>query len=226
MCGRYSFSTSKEKLKKQFGNIEPGEDLQFNFNVAPTQRSYVITDAQPDRLNYYIWGLLPYWSRDSKITGRLINARMEGIESKPSFRVPLRRRRCWVLADSFYEWRREGQQKIPYRIHAPDGRLLVMAGIWDHWNHQGEDIHTYAIITCPPNREMQQLHNRMPVLLTDAHQQEAWLTASELDEILPLLHTPPDDCLRYYRVSQAVNSVRNNGPELHEPVPDNSSFDQ
>ncbi len=225
MCGRYSFTTSKEKLIKQFGNIEVGENLRLNFNVAPTQRSYVITDAEPHRLNYYIWGLLPYWSRDDKITGRLINARMEGIESKPSFRVPLRRRRCWVLADSFYEWRREGSEKIPYRIHAPDEGILVMAGIWDQWKRDGKEIHSYSIITCPPNREMAQLHNRMPVILTQPEQREAWLAENELDDILPILHTPPDGCLTYYRVSQEVNSVANNGPELHQAVADNIQFD-
>lgn len=195
----------------------------MNYNVAPTQKSYVITDQQPDRLSYYTWGLLPYWSRDGKVTGRLINARSEGIAGKPSFRVPIRRRRCWVLADSFYEWIRRGNQKIPYRILPKSDELLVMAGIWDVWKKGEEEIRSFSILTTPPNREMSHLHNRMPLVLSSRDIQEHYLFSEDLDEVLDLLHTPPDGVLDYYRVSQKVNSYRNNSPELHKPVEENLS---
>lgn len=225
MCGRFSFSTSKEKLKKQFGDIEVGENLKINFNVAPTQNAYVITDEQPDCLQFFRWGLLPHWSKEGKVTGRLINARREGIESKPSFRGPVRRRRCWVLADSFYEWRRLGKQKIPYRIKLKSDELLVMAGIWDIWRGAGEKIRTFSIITTPPNREVSQLHNRMPVIFVTADQRERYLLTDDLQEALELLKTPPDGTLEFYRVSQEVNSPRNNSPALHEAVDDEGRFE-
>ena len=95
MCGRYSFSTSKEQLQRQLGDIETEPDLHLSYNIAPTQKAYVITDAEPHRLQSFTWGLHPFWSKDGKVTGRMINARSEGIENKPSFRGPIRRRRCW-----------------------------------------------------------------------------------------------------------------------------------
>jgi len=121
MCGRFSFSTSKEKIQQQFGDIEVGTNLRMNFNVAPTQHTYIVTNDSPNRLQYVTWGLIPHWSNDGKNTGKLINARAEGIATKPSFRLPIRKRRCWVLADSFYEWRKGADAKIPYRL------LLKMA---------------------------------------------------------------------------------------------------
>lgn len=220
MCGRFSFSTSKEKLQQQFGEIDTGTNLRINFNVAPTQHSYVITNDSPNRLQYITWGLIPHWSNDGKNTGKLINARMEGIATKPSFRLPIRKRRCWVLADSFYEWRKEGDKKIPYRILLKNGEVMVMAGIWDVWYKGDYAVKSFSIITAPPNKEVAPLHDRMPVILHNKDLQHRWLEDLDIDEVLPLLNTPPDDILNLYRVSDKVNSVINNSPELHEPVPE------
>ncbi|MDX1941385.1 MAG: SOS response-associated peptidase [Saprospiraceae bacterium] len=220
MCGRFSFSTSKEKLQQQFGEIETGSNLRINFNVAPTQHSYVVTNDSPNRLQYITWGLIPHWSNDGKNTGKLINARMEGIATKPSFRLPIRKRRCWVIADSFYEWRKDGNQKIPYRIMLKNGELLVMAGIWDVWYKGDYAIKSFSIITAPPNKEMSPFHDRMPIIFTDKTQQQRWLEDIDVDEVLTLMNTPKDDILNIYRVSEKVNSVINNSSELHEPVPE------
>lgn len=220
MCGRFSFSTTKEKLRQQLGDIDIDSELQLHWNIAPTQPAYVITNEEPHRLNYYTWGLLPYWSKEGKVSGRLINARREGIAEKPSFRTPFRRRRCWVLADSFYEWRRAGKEKIPYRIHPADDDLLIMAGIWERWGRGADEIRSFSIITTTPNREVARLHDRMPALLLSEEQRERWLFSEDTDELLGLLDTPPDGCLTYYRVSQALNSPRNDSPELHTPVAD------
>lgn len=217
MCGRFSFVASKEKIQQQLGSeIETGINLRINFNVAPTQHAYVITNDKPDTLQYLTWGLVPHWSNDGHNTGKLINARMEGIETKPSFRVPLRQRRCLVLADSFYEWRQEGNQKVPYRILLKNGDLLLMAGIWDLWYQGDYGVKSFSIITTPPNKEVSSLHNRMPLLLTTRAAQNQWLSDMTLDEILILLKTPDDNILDIYRVSEKINSVRNNGPELHQ----------
>ena len=218
MCGRFSFVTSIEKIKQQFGDIETGNNLRLNFNIAPTQYAYVITDQRKQQLDYLRWGLIPYWSKDDKNAGRLINARSEGISSKPSFRVPLRKRRCLVLADSFYEWRKEGKQKIPYRIFPKNDNLLVMAGIWDIWQSQGQELKTFSIITAPPNQEMTPVHNRMPIVFNNKEEWERWLEPLQLGDIMEMLHPPVDGLLAMYRVSEKVNSVRNNSPELHQKI--------
>ncbi len=225
MCGRFSFVASKEKIQQQLGeNLEVGANLRLNFNVAPTQHAYVITNDKPEILQYITWGLIPYWSKDGKNAGKMINARREGIESKPSFRVPLRKRRCLVLADSFYEWRKEGTQKIPYRIFMKNGDLLVMAGIWDVWYKDDYAVKSFSIITTPPNKEMSSIHNRMPVLLTNSKSYQQWLSDTSLEEVLGMLNTPPDGLLDLYRVSEKVNSVRNNSPELHQKIADPPSL--
>lgn len=226
MCGRYSVVIDEEKLKEQFSRairLPPG-GMPTNYNVAPTQENPVITDAAADRIQLFTWGLVPFWAKDRKIGARMINARSEGIEDKPSFRKAIRRRRCLVLADSFYEWKREGKEKTPYRILPEDGSLLIMAGIWEEWRPREESsepdpLYTYSIITGAPNAELRPLHDRMPMMLLDEERQGRWLDPDlPLAEVLELLQPPPDGTLRGYPVSRAVNHVRNNGPELHEPV--------
>ncbi|WP_116128147.1 SOS response-associated peptidase [Lewinella sp. IMCC34183] len=221
MCGRYSVVIDEAKLRKQFTKdlVTPPGGLPTNYNMAPTQDGLVITDAAPDRLSAFRWGLVPFWAKDVKIGARMINARREGIEDKPSFRKPIRERRCLVIGDSFYEWKRHDGGKTPYRIRPADGQLLVMAGIWEQWNGDGEDVYTYSIITGAPNREMQSIHDRMPMLLTHGEAQSAWLDRdAPLPDVLELLRTPPDGTLEAYTVSPEVGNVRNNGPSLHEPA--------
>ena len=218
MCGRFSFSSSKAKIQAEFTKLELDDPLKINFNVAPTQFSHVITDASPGALQLMQWGLVPHWSRDGKNNGRLINARKEGIASKPSFRIPLRKRRCLVLADSFYEWRKEGGQKIPYRILRTDESLVIMAGIWDVWTDGKRQLASFSIITTPPNIEMAPIHNRMPVIFHEKEQYQQWLEEDNLERILDLLETPSDHILKMYSVSTAVNSVKNNGAQLHKAV--------
>lgn len=224
MCGRYSIVIDEKKLREQFGRQLqlPVEGLPTNYNVAPTQQGLVITGRQPDQLSLFRWGLVPFWAKDLKIGARMINARSEGIEDKPSFRKPIRERRCLVLADSFYEWQRHEGGKTPMRIQPADGSLLVMAGIWESWRPKDDPespVYTFSIITGAPNAEMAPVHNRMPMLLPQEQAQSAWLDPSlPLPEVLDLLHTPPDGTLAYYPVSAAVGNVRNNGPELHEAV--------
>lgn len=221
MCGRFSFATTPDKLRGQFGEqLLLSGHLRSSYNIAPTQHSYVITHDRPDALQYLAWGLVPHWANDSAHAANLVNARMEGIESKPSFRIPIRRKRCIVLADSFYEWRPLGSQRIPYRIRPKDDSLLTMAGIWDTWHHKGYAHHTFAIITTTPNAEMKTLHNRMPALLSSPDSISRWLGDIPLDEVLALLRPAPDGMLDIYRVSEKVNGVQYNAPDLHTAVPE------
>lgn len=223
MCGRYSVVIDEAKLRKQFSKdlAVPPAGLPANYNMAPTQQGLVITDASPGQLSAFRWGLVPFWAKDLSVGARMINARSEGIEDKPSFRKPIRERRCLVIGDSFYEWQRKDGDKVPFRIKPADGSLLVMAGIWEKWqpNEGGDVVYTYSIVTGAPNHEMQSIHDRMPMLLTDETQQATWLDPGlELPDILSLLQTPPDGTLETYPVSAKVGNVRNNGPELHLPA--------
>lgn len=220
MCGRFSQAVSREQVKEQFQNVEPGDNLRINFNLAPTQEAYVIASDAPNELQYLTWGLLPFWSKEGKKSGKLINARQEGIETKASFRAPIRRRRCLVLADSFYEWKRENGKKVPYRIMLKDESIMLFAGIWDIWNKGDFPIKSFSIITTPPNQEVAPIHNRMPVILTKPEEQQQWLAERPLEQVLELLKTPEDGLLKMYPISDQVNSVRNNAPHLHDPVQD------
>lgn len=223
MCGRYSQVYQIEQAEKQLGiSLSASTEIVPNYNLAPTQEAQVILNEDPYLLQLLRWGLIPHWAKDIKQGARLINARRESIATKPSFRVPIRKRRCLVLADSFYEWRRSGKEKLPYRILRKNDELLVMAGIWDEARIDDQYYRTFSIITTSPNAEMEAIHDRMPVLLLNQKDQQAWLGEQSLDETLELLQTPADDVLRYYRVSQRVNSVRNNGPEMHDRIDDTS----
>lgn len=219
MCGRFSLSTTKAKIKEQFG-IDTQEELQLSFNIAPTHRAYVIANNQPQELQRMYWGMVPYWSNDGKNTGKLINARGESISTKPSFRMSIRQRRCLVLADSFYEWKKEGQQKIPYRIKAKENQLLALAGIWDVWTNGEKSIQTFSIITTTANREVSQLHQRMPVIFDTPEAREKWLTAISLSQVLNMLQPLKDDQLEMYRISTKLNSPSYDKVDLHESIPE------
>ena len=221
MCGRFSLSASEQKIQQELPFVETGSNLRISYNIAPTQHAYVVTNEQPDRLQYLTWGLIPFWSKEGKNSGKLINARSEGIEGKPSFRIPIRKKRCLVLADSFYEWRREGNKKIPYRILPKDDGLLVMAGIWDQWDKDGYPVRSFSIITTSPNREVSSIHDRMPVILPSLEERQKWLEPIDLDEVLIMMRPAVDDYFKIYRVSEELNSPRNNHPKLHEEVPEN-----
>ena len=220
MCGRFSLVTSKEKIQSELSFVETGNNIRLSYNIAPTQHAYIVTNESPEKLQYVTWGLIPYWSKDGKNEGKLINARSEGIESKPSFRIPIRNRRCLVLADSFYEWKKEGTKKIPYRIFFENEKLLVMAGIWDLWYKGDYAVKSFSILTTEPNSEMQKIHRRMPVLFTEKEEYKNWLSSEDLNETLDMLHPPKDGILKMYRVSEKVNSARNDSPELHHEIPE------
>ena len=220
MCGRFSFVASIEKIEKQLGSIEVENNLRTSFNIAPTQHAYVITNDSPRRLQYLTWGLIPHWSRDGSNTGKLINARMEGILTKPSFRLPVRTRRCLVPADSFYEWRKVGGQKIPYRIFLRSEEIMLMGGIWDIWYKGDYAIKSFSIITTPPNLEISGIHNRMPLILTGREEQKRWLEEEDVSRISEMMHPAENHIFKIQRVSEKVNSIKNNSVELHQSIQD------
>ena len=218
MCGRFSFVVDKPKIKKALPKVKFEGDLRTSFNIAPTQQAYVITNNVSNNLQTMLWGLVPGWSKEGKPNGALINARMETLLEKPSFREPFLYHRCLVPADSFYEWRNMGGVKKPFRIRGNDEDLLFFAGIHSVWKTM---LKTFSIITTEPNAEMKQIHTRMPVILRTEAEREVWLAndTSE-DTLLYMCQTPPDGLLKMYRVSEKVNSVKYDSVDLHKAVPE------
>ena len=221
MCGRYSFAASKEKIQKQQG-IKVQGVMQPNYNITPTTLAYVIANNSPHEFQRFQWGLIPHWTGAQAInSGNHINARAEGIASKPSFRIPIRQRRCIVPADSFYEWGMVGKQKQPYRILLQDNALMSLAGIWDVWERPDRQIvYSFAIITTEANAEMAEVHDRMPVILRSAESQKAWLDDStDFNNILGLLQPLPKGALKMHPVSPSLNQVSTaSSPDLHKEV--------
>jgi putative SOS response-associated peptidase YedK len=219
MCGRYSFAPKKKQTDTDLQDKKMPLNWKISFNIAPTHKALVCAADQPDTLQPMNWGLIPHWSRDGHNGGKNINARAESILEKPTFREPALRRHCMVPADSFYEWRSApGPRKIPYRIFLNNGHLLWMAGVWDEWRSpDGDIIRSFSIVTTTPNKEMSELHTRMPVLLLTEAERRAWLQdMNDPAAILAQLGPPPDGILERYRVSEKLNAAAVDGPELHD----------
>jgi putative SOS response-associated peptidase YedK len=217
MCGRFTLTLNPAQLMARFALDSADFVAQPRFNIAPTQTIAVVLDESPHTLSSARWGLVPSWAKDIAIGSRMINARAETLDEKPSFRTLLRRRRCLVLADGFYEWRRNSDgSKTPLRILMQDGAAFAMAGLWDVWNTpQGERLRICTIITTEPNSLAAQIHDRMPAILTHTAEGE-WLNKFNDDPAyLKSLLAPYSAADMYaYPVSPRVNSVRNEGVEL------------
>lgn len=217
MCGRYSL----QKTPSESVVVYQGEQSALmgpRYNVAPTNWMPVIPMSDPGHVYYYRWGLVPHWAKDEKVGFRMINARAETVLEKPAFRTPMRRGRCLVPADGFYEWKRTEAGKQPYRITLSDEEMFYFAGLYDCWQSpEGKAIWTYTIITTEPNELMVDIHDRMPVILPRA-QTKRWLNPQEQAEMLqPLLVPYPAEAMNAYPVSPAVGNVRNDRPDLIDP---------
>lgn len=215
MCGRYTFVAPAPVFENHF-EAAFRESLAPSYNAAPSQRLPVITDAAPELIQLFGWGLIPAWSRDLKAGPKPINARAETLAEKPSFRQLLHRRRCLVPADSFYEWQVTPTGKIPHRILRPDEAPFAFAGLWDEWTDRttGEIRPTFTIITTTANGLMAPLHARMPVVLPTRAAERAWLRGPDPALLVPL----PDAWLRAYPVSTLVNSPAHNTPDVLRPA--------
>ena len=226
MCGRFAFF-----CKGQFGyeSLQLPEPPPFErYNIAPSQDLLAIRTApETGRPEWALlrWGLVPFWFKEPGGKRPLINARAEGIEAKPSFRGPVRHRRCIVPASGFYEWRLQGTGKQPYFVRPAEDEVFALAGIWDHWEgKQGEVIESVAIITTTANELMQPIHDRMPVILEE-EDVSAWIApTTKLEKALAMLKPCSSTRMMTYPVSSLVNSTRHDGPEcvakVDETVPD------
>lgn len=214
MCGRYTLIAKAEEVEKRFG-VQVPERYGPRHNAAPGQQMPVITNSNPETLSYLHWGLIPPWAKGRK-QGALINARSETAAEKPSFRNSFAQRRCLVIADGFYEWKKlGGSQKQPYRIHLPDERLFAMAGLWESWDDDhGVPTERFTILTVPANAEVAPLHDRMPAILSPQHE-TLWIrNGLSNGEYHTVLATLPTGLISAYPVSTRVNNARIDNPEL------------
>ncbi len=220
MCGRFSRKATLQAIIDEFEIEEVNDAVEPSYNVAPGQEIAVILKDESRKLGLLKWGLIPSWSKDPAIGNRMINARAETLAEKPSFKHPLRRKRCLIVADGFFEWKKEGKQKIPMYIFLKDQKPFVFAGLWDTWTSpDGKKISTCTIITTEPNEFMKKIHNRMPVILPKEHI-DLWLDRSIENEqkVLPLLQPYPEKEMDAYEISRFVNSPKNNSPACVEKV--------
>ncbi len=224
MCGRFTLSTNMDDLQERF-DFE-ARDLVFraSYNVAPTQQVLAVLGSADDggknQPEIMRWGLIPFWAKDPSIGSRMINARSETVAQKPAFRNALQKRRCLVLADGFYEWRKEGKDKVPMYICSRSREPFAMAGLYETWKlPEGEPVRSCTIITTTPNKLMEPIHNRMPVILPRGAE-ATWLDRENEDQdaLTSLLMPYPEGEMEAYVVSTLVNSAKNNFPECIAPA--------
>lgn len=218
MCGRYTIVKKPEGLAELLGVELP--EFTPRYNIAPSQRAPVIfREQEKPAADEFKWGLVPFWAKDEKIGYKMINARAESVREKPSYRHAFRKRRCLVLADGFYEWKRSGRTKVPYRILLASEEPFAFAGLWESWQAgDGEELRTFTILTTTANDLVQSIHDRMPVIL-DAAGRRVWLDPqSTADDLRNLLQPYAPGDMKAYPVSTDVNNPRNVGESLIEPA--------
>ncbi len=217
MCGRYSFAVEDELIKERFGVSVRSAIYKARYNCAPSQELAIISNQNPRELQFFRWGLIPFWAKDPLIGNKLINSKAETIAEKPSFKNAFQRRRCLVPADGFYEWKKN-TTKTPYRIVLTNGAPFAMAGIWEKWvSADREIIHSFSIITTEPNGLMAPIHNRMPVILLPENE-KMWLNNTNETTLQELLKPYPAEMMKAFPVSKLVNSPKNDTVEVTLPV--------
>ncbi|MEO3870303.1 SOS response-associated peptidase [Nonomuraea sp. B12E4] len=244
MCGRYASARKKHELLEEFEvelDGDPETELGADYNVAPTKNVYAVLSRVPKeapkaaerairQLRTVKWGLVPAWAKDPSIGSRLINARIETVAEKPSFRQAFARRRCLLPADGYFEWMPvEGEKKKqPYFIHPEDGGVLAMAGLYEFWKDPSRDdddplkwLVTCTVITTQAEDEIGRIHDRMPMMIERDRWAE-WLDPklTDIERASGLLVPADQGRLTAYPVSTDVNNVRNNGPDLIKPLMD------
>jgi putative SOS response-associated peptidase YedK len=220
MCGRFVITSPPAAVRLAFGYLDQ-PNFPARYNVAPTQPiPVVMVDQGGRRFVLMRWGLIPSWVKDPRKFSLLINARAETVLDKPAFRNAMKRRRCLVPADGYYEWQRAGARKQPYFIHPRNGTVLGLAALAETWvGPNGEELDTVAIITAAASEAMAVLHDRVPVAI-DPADFDRWLDCAAVtaEEAATLLHAPADGTLIWHPVSTAVNKVANDNAQLILPM--------
>jgi len=211
MCGRYGFTSSDEELSERFELEKWDFEFRASYNVAPTQVMPIIERHSPNSLHERKWGIQPSWSKMF-----LINAQASKLATSKVWSKAFRESRCIVPANFFYEWKRLSDEKLPYLIRLKSKEIMGLAGlVVEYRDAKGETKNGYVIITTEPNSLMEEIHNRMPVIL-NKEDEEAWLNPdnTEPDQLEKFLRSYPSSEMEAYPVSSLVNSPKNNFPEI------------
>ena len=225
MCGRFTLTSNSDALQERFGFLSEFTDAEFfdhgpRYNIAPTQAVLTVTNDGEIRGEVMRWGLIPFWAKDLKVGARMINAVGETVSTKPAFRAAFKKRRCLVLANGFYEWKKDGNRRLPTYIYSKNNEPLAFAGLWETWkSSESPVVRSCTIVTTSANSFIEPLHNRMPVILS-GETQALWLDPLTEDpaNLEPLLIPAPEELLTSHRVAETVNSVKNQGPGLILPL--------
>ncbi|WP_026573010.1 SOS response-associated peptidase [Bacillus sp. UNC438CL73TsuS30] len=224
MCGRFTLTATLEEVLDRFDvhSFLDEELYSPSYNIAPSQQVLaIINDGTMNRMGFLKWGLVPSWAKDISIGNKMINARAETLSEKPSFRDSFKRKRCLIVADSFYEWKRlEDRSKRPMRIKLKSNHLFAMAGIWGTWKSpDGKPLYSCSVITTQPNELMKDIHDRMPVILRP-EDEKIWLdpSVSNLEYLMGFLKPFDERLMDAYEVSPLVNSPKNNSIELVQQI--------
>jgi putative SOS response-associated peptidase YedK len=245
MCGRFTLAANPEGLAESFPGVDfsslgsssgsspgpgpsPGASSAPRYNIAPSQPVAAILNRDPARAVSLRWGLVPHWAKDPSLGNRMINARAETLAERPSFREPLRKRRCLVPADGFYEWRQDGAgragkrpRKVPMYVKLKSGAPFAFAGLWDTWHPGKEEVASCAVITTEANQLLSGIHDRMPVIIPPERYSD-WLDPGERrpETLEDMLRPYPAGAMTAYPVSPRVNDPRVDDPGCIEPVGD------
>ena len=230
MCGRYTSKKNPVEIAEEFeASVHTSPDRRPDFNVAPTRSVPIVRAEKPEEdaehsgareLVEMKWGLVPFWAKDPKVGGRMFNARVETVATKPAFRRALKKRRCIVPADGYYEWKKlDGGKKQPYYMTPQDGSSLAFAGLWELWGEGDDLLTTFTIITTESAGHLEEIHDRMPFMLP--HESWArWLDPTQEDVAAILEH--PDlvraESLEVRPVGADVGKVANNNPDLIKAI--------
>ncbi|PYE49280.1 SOS response-associated peptidase [Paenibacillus barcinonensis] len=223
MCGRFTITDSlNEIMERYMASIADGFEYRPNYNAAPMQYIPTIIAGKDgnNKLGALRWGLVPSWAKDDKIGSKMINARAETLTEKPAFKRLISSKRCIIPTNGFYEWKKEGSNKRPMRILMKDDSIFSLAGLYDTWTDQdGNKLSTCTIITTEPNELMEDIHNRMPVILHPDDEAE-WLGRdnNDVQSLLSLLKPYNAFEMRAYEVPKEVGNVRNNNEELLKEI--------
>jgi putative SOS response-associated peptidase YedK len=208
MCGRFTITLEPADLQEELGLGEFPEDFIPRYNVAPTQPVAIVRDPVRKTVEWMRWGLIPFWAKDPSIGVKMINARAETLDEKPSFRQAFSQRRCLLLADGFYEWQKGSgkEHSIPHFFHLAKSKPFFFAGLWDTWKDTGgTPLNSCTIITCAANELVGEIHERMPVIL-DTVSAWNWLKTASQKDLQQLLQPYPANQMTGYVVGTAVNS--------------------
>ena len=222
MCGRYNLITDANALIDFFQieqTLPDTSTLKPRYNIAPGQGVPIVRDTGDGReLAFTRWGLVPHWSKEENPKYSTINARAETVAEKPTYRDALKRKRCLIPATGFFEWAQEDGQKIPQLIRLAEGELFAFAGLWDHWEKEGEGFDSCSIIVTSANQTMRPIHDRMPVILNSS-QYNTWLNTRHHNRAqLEALLVPYSGALVIYPVSRHVNNPKHDDPRCVEAV--------